>query len=234
MITLSSLCLSLCLFLPLNLPSSYKLSPISSLLDGEHIWRGLTLCLLSQAPGHSVLNVVHVRLQLSLWWLGSDYSAALPLSLSVFQSLSLRNKSWKLCFDLHPNFTYDHLMLGSLFDSCAYFSFGSESAERRKLTMARIYWAFTMNQESKGLGNLGKMHQVTDWSVVKPTWPPSPCFEALHGTESVERWGQELEGNAQGVQGNWCSEPFRQVQINFCSTRHSWLASTHCSKWRIF
>lgn len=45
---------------------------------------------------------------------GSDYSAALPLYLSVFQSLSLRNKSWKLCFYLHPSFMYNHLMFGSL------------------------------------------------------------------------------------------------------------------------
>lgn len=142
---------------------------------------------------------MHVRLQLSLWWLGNDYSVALPLSLSVFQSLGLRNKSWKLCFDLHPSFTYNHLMFGSLSDSCAYFSFGSESAERLKLTMARIYWAFTMNQESKGLGNLGKMHQVTDWSVVKPAWTPKPVlWSTPWNRESVERWGQKAGGKCTG------------------------------------
>lgn len=56
----------------LNLPASYKPSPITSLPSGEQTWGYLTHCPLSRAPGYSILSKVHGRSRLSVWLLCSS------------------------------------------------------------------------------------------------------------------------------------------------------------------
>lgn len=104
------------------------------------------------------------RHSILVWWAGTTLQP--QLSLSMFPKVSAEENGVGKCALISVKWS----CLGFYVMPSAYFSFGSESAERLKWITVEVYWGFTMYQGSKVLQNWGKMYQVSGWSVLD--WPP--------------------------------------------------------------
>ena len=151
--------------------------------DSRWTWGCLTYVLslgllgaLSSRAGHSILvwwtgHLVHV------WWEGTTLQP--QLSPSMFPKVSAEENRVGKCALISIKWS----CLGFYLTPSAYFSFGSESAERLKWITVEVYWGLTMYQGSKVLQNWGKMYLVTGWSVLD--WPPLVLLNS-HTSRSSE------------------------------------------------
>ena len=117
--------------------------------DSRWTWGCLTYVLslgllgaLSSRAGHSILvwwtgHLVHV------WWEGTTLQP--QLSPSMFPKVSAEVNRVGKCALISIKWS----CLGFYLTTSAYFSFGSESAERLKWITVEVYWGFTCTREAK-------------------------------------------------------------------------------------